>query len=143
MVLFTIPTATRLLNCAKFAQGIKVASLACAFIIVALLLGACGDDPEPTATPLPTNTPTPTSTPTATPDPPTPTPTATPISHTDGDSIAHTHSHASVCHRPDGYDGAHSNGLIVKPFPDSHAGSCGRHHGHGTERHGRGRDLRA
>ena len=54
----------------------KAASLACALIIVALLLGACGDDPEPTATPLPTNTPTPTSTPTATPSP---TPTATPI----------------------------------------------------------------
>ena len=31
----------------------KAASLACALIIVALLLGACGDDPEPTATPTP------------------------------------------------------------------------------------------
>ena len=57
----------------------KAASLVGALIIVALLLGACGDEPEPTATPLPTNTPTPTSTPTATPEPPTPTPTATPI----------------------------------------------------------------
>ena len=79
MVLFTIPTATRLLNCAKFSQSMKAASLACALIIVALLVGACGDEPEPTATPLPTNTPTPTSTPTATPEPPTPTPTATPV----------------------------------------------------------------
>ena len=78
MVLFTIPTATRLLNCAKFSQSMKAASLVGA-LIIALLLGACGDEPEPTATPLPTNTPTPTSTPTATPEPPTPTPTATPI----------------------------------------------------------------
>ena len=57
----------------------KAASLVGALITVALLLGACGDEPEPTATPLPTNTPTPTSTPTATPEPPTPTPTSTPI----------------------------------------------------------------
>ena len=62
----------------------KAASLVAASIIAALLLGACGDDPEPTTTPLPTNTPTPTSTPTATPSPtptvtPTLTPTVTPI----------------------------------------------------------------
>ncbi len=51
----------------------KAASLVAPLIIVALLLGACGDEPEPTPTPLPTNTPT------ATPVPPIPTPTATPI----------------------------------------------------------------
>ena len=72
MVLFTIPTATRLLNCAKFSQGMKAASLVGALITVSLFLVACGDDPEPTPSPLPTNTPT------ATPVPPTPTPTATP-----------------------------------------------------------------
>ena len=63
----------------------KATSLVCALIILAFLVVACGDDPEPTPTPLPTNTPSPTSTPTVTPSPtptatPIPTPTATPIS---------------------------------------------------------------
>ncbi len=60
-----------------------------------------------------------------------------PNPHADRHSYAHTSTHR----HPNRYRRAHSGGPIVKPFPDSHAGSCARHLGFSPKRHVRGRNI--